>query len=347
MTATFSEIESETPSVSITFDTSNSDTCYSMDIIPDTRRGYSVVEITEYKVYGGDINQYTSEDRKYVSAIETSEEQEDDTGVVHTIITKTISFIPLVTVTKKKFALNLGSAYIASNGMYINCGNAGELPTQYVIMARDFSGNKIGKLKYGYMSVPLNIDDDLDANYYAVLQNEINTQRRVIGLSDLDVNEVPHKTIDDYDWSYMAYFKLSSETGIPTFEKDEYGNEDKDGYDWPVSLEVLPPGTLSGEDGEVFNRVYEIQEKVYADHVDFPEGDYPGKKEDGEAKNTVWIDKASMAASISANDNVDDWKNLIYKPSDHTTYDSSVPPRMRESVEKLISKTTFLDDSYL
>ena len=243
MTATFSEIESETPSVSITFDTSNSDTCYSMDIIPDTRRGYSVVEITEYKVYGGDINQYTSEDRKYVSAIETSEEQEDDTGVVHTIITKTISFIPLVTVTKKKFALNLGSAYIASN--------------------------KGGKNMTNNITI-LYIDDDLDANYYAVLQNEINTQRRVIGLSDLDVNEVPHKTIDDYDWSYMAYFKLSSETGIPTFEKDEYGNEDKDGYDWPVSLEVLPPGTLSGEDGEVFNRVYEIQEKVYADHVDFP-----------------------------------------------------------------------------
>ena len=57
-----------------------------------------------------------------------------------------------------------------------------------------------------------------------------------------------------------------------------------------------------------------------------------------------------MAASISARDNVQDWKKLIYKcdSSGNLTgnIDTDVPPRMRESVEKLISKTTFLDNSY-
>lgn len=82
--------------------------------------------------------------------------------------------------------------------------------------------------------------------------------------------------------------------------------------------------------------------------MDFPEGDYPGK-DDASGANSVWIDKASMAASISAKDNVDDWKKLIYKCVDDnltSNIDDAVPPRMRESVEKLISKTTFLDDSY-
>lgn len=82
--------------------------------------------------------------------------------------------------------------------------------------------------------------------------------------------------------------------------------------------------------------------------MDFPEGDYPGK-DDASGANSVWIDKASISASISAKDNVQDWKKLIYKCVDGnltSNIDDAVPPRMRESVEKLISKTTFLDDSY-
>lgn len=82
-------------------------------------------------------------------------------------------------------------------------------------------------------------------------------------------------------------------------------------------------------------------------HVSFPDDDYPGEEADSKE---VWIDKASMAASISAKDNVQDWKKLIYKcnSSGNLTenIDTVVPLRMRESVEKLISKTTFLDNSY-
>lgn len=40
---------------------------------------------------------------------------------------------------------------------------------------------------------------------------------------------------------------------------------DEDGLDYPVTLDVLPAGKMSDEDGDVFNRVYEVQTGVLAE----------------------------------------------------------------------------------
>jgi hypothetical protein len=258
----------------------------------------------EYSVCTGDINQNPriGDETNYVSSEETREAQGgDEEDVVR--ITKTISFTPLVIVRRKKFALNLGSSYIAPNSMYINCVDRDPLQTQYVIRATDFGGDKVGVLEFGFLSLPLDLDDEADEAYYNEMLSEINASRR--DGYKLQINEIQHRSIDDYNWSYPAYFEFGSVSGQLTINTD--------GYDWPISLDVLPPGKLPDDDGDVYNRVYEVQQKVYADHVDFPEDDYPGK-DDAPGTNSVWIDKASIAASISANDNVGDWKKLIYKP---------------------------------
>lgn len=117
--------------------------------------------------------------------------------------------------------------------------------------------------------------------------------------------------------------------------KDSGGNY-KNGLDYPVSLDVMPPGKLTDEDGDVYNRVFEVQTRVEA---------LPTNMSDN-LNMKVWIDKASMIASIEAVANLNQWKNLIYTSSDGTTIDSAVPPRMRESVLKLISKIVFLNDDY-
>ena len=179
-----------------------------------------------------------------------------------------------------------------------------DLP-QYVICLRDFGGNHVGSMNYGYMMVPMNIDDEADEEYYESLLDEINEKRAAAELPPYDdIGDIPHRTINEYEWSYPAYFELSSKTGTPSLSSD--------GKDWPVSLEVLKPGTSSDEDGDIFNRVYEVQTKVYGYHVDFPTGDYP--------TSNVWIDKASMAASVSAKANKDDWKGLIFIGSTYNPY---------------------------
>jgi hypothetical protein len=95
----------------------------------------------------------------------------------------------------------------------------------------------------------------------------------------------------------------------------------------------MPAGKVSDEDGDVNNRVFEVQTKVYANHMDMSDTE----------NMKVWIDKASMAASIEAIPNKPDWRKLIYSGTD---YDEAVPTRMREGIEKLISKIVFLDENY-
>lgn len=217
-------------------------------------------------------------------------------------------------VVKKKFALNIGSNYIASNGMYVK--HDGSLDTQYVIVATDFGGNSVGTLNYCYMSLPTDIDDQADNEYYESLLESGQT-----------IEDVPHKSIDEYEWSYPAYFTLSS-GATPTLTSD--------GLDYPVSLEVLPPGRITDEDGDVFNRVYEVSTGVVASSTEM----------NNLTNSKIWIDKASMIASISAISNVPDWKNLIYVAPSLADLDDNVPPRMREKVDKLVSKIVFLDDDY-
>lgn len=144
-----------------------------------------------------------------------------------------------------------------------------------------------------------------------------------------DIDYIPHKTLNDYEWSPLMYFKFNEHPGasVPSLAGD--------GLDYPVSLDVLPPGESSTVDGDVFNRVYDVQTKVYAQHVDMDD-----------TNPTVWLDKASMVASICAPPNLYDWKKLIYSGPGYAEYDEAVPPRMRDGVDKLISKILFLDDTY-
>jgi len=202
----------------------------------------------EYTVRSGDINQspLIGDETNYVSSEETQEAQGED--VVR--ITKTISFTPMVIVRRKKFALDRGSSYIASNSMYVNCGNDDPLQTQYVIRATDFGGDKVGTLEFGFLSLPLDLDDDADETYYTKRLSEINAQRK--DGEKLLMNEIQHRSIDEYTWSYPAHFEFQG-NGIIS-----------DGTDWPISLDVLPPGKLPDDDGDVYNRVYEVQQKVYA-----------------------------------------------------------------------------------
>ena len=102
-------------------------------------------------------------------------------------------------VTTKKFALNLGSDYISSTGLYVYCGT-GTSPldqSQYIIAAKDFAGNKVGRLGYCYLSIPTNINDQADKDYYESIKEEGQT-----------IDDVPHRSIDEYEWSYPAYFEL-------------------------------------------------------------------------------------------------------------------------------------------
>jgi NADH:ubiquinone oxidoreductase subunit len=129
------------------------------------------------------------------------------------------------------------------------------------------------------------------------------------------VEDVPHRGTGEYTYYDTAYFKLSGnegDTSTPTISSD--------GLDYPVSLDVLAPNKAWSTDGDVFNRRYEVQTKVYAGitEIGTPPSDW-----------RVWIDKASMVASIRANANKTEWRNLIYNG---ISEDQQVPPRMRESV---------------
>ena len=226
---------------------------------------------------------------------------------------RTITFSPTMRVKRKMFALRQDHDYITSNGVYVNCTGS-SLSTQYVVHCNDFLGNLVGTLDHLFVTIPTNIDDDADKRYYESILKD--------GQS---IDDVPHRKISDYVWSYAMRFGLSNSPLKLV----------GDGLDWPVSLDILPPGKLSDGDGDVFNRVYEVQTKVYANHMDMPATAIEGMK--------VWIDKASMAAFIEAIPNKTDWKKLIYSG---TGYDEAVPSRMRDGIEKLISKTVFLDDTY-
>ena len=276
---------------------------YSLTSLPDTRTSQTIGDIEEYLPFGD---------------IELEVNDVEETYDEVTKHYRTFSFSPMMRVTTKKLALNLGSNYIASNGMYVNV--SGTMKSQYVIPFKDFNGGPVGELGYGYVSIPMNIDDAADRDYYNSIMEGGQT-----------IDDVPHRTINEYEWSYLMYFKFSGNSGSAT------PSLNSDGKDYPVSLGVLPAGQAYSEDGDVFNRVYELQTKVMASHVNIDTSQVPLGEDD------VWIDKATMVASISAPSNVDTWKRLIYSG---TEYDEAVPPRMREGIEKLISKILFLDDNY-
>ena len=168
-------------------------------------------------------------------------------------------------VTPRKWALKLEKDYITSSGLYVNCGYS-TIDTQYVTNVTDITGYKVGTLGYCFLSIPTNINDESDYDYYVKTFQEI-TEREARG-KGIDIEEyrktkdmtyVPRKKPNEYDWSYLAYFTLLNNSGSTTPELDG------DGLDYPVTLDVLPAGKTTEEDGDVFNRVYEVQTRVLAE----------------------------------------------------------------------------------
>lgn len=100
-TATFSDLDSDKPKVALST-TGNGLVVYAMSKIPDTRTGVTSVEIDEYKLQVGDV------DISYVEVDDISTSEED--GITTT--TMSISFVPHVIRTKKRFALSIGHDYI-------------------------------------------------------------------------------------------------------------------------------------------------------------------------------------------------------------------------------------------
>ena len=103
-----------------------------------------------------------------------------------------------------------------------------------------------------------------------------------------------------------------------------------------MSLDVLPPGKAQDDDGQIYNRRYEVQTKELATIMDTDDTPDP-------AHNEIWIDKASMSASIMAESNKDEWRKLVF---DGELIDPAVPERMRDDVLKLKDKVLRLDGNY-
>lgn len=300
---------------------------YTMSSLPDKRTGTDIVTVKEYDPIP-DVEIQVSAIDDIRSKVVPGEEGEPATTIE--IPTRKFSFSVAMKTTIKKFALDYGEDYIASgSNLYVKCTAAPGLNTQYVVQVGDFGGNLVGVQDYGYIQIPLDVNDTADLEYYEQVLDQEAAERGIPREEyEKTIDDVAHRTVEYYDWSYSAYFTLTYSPGNPIPELGE------NGLDWPVSLDVLPAGKEQDDDGQIFNRVYEVQTKVYADHKTMD-----SLPEDG----NIWIDKASMMASIVAPSNVDDWKKLIYVDDD---YDEAVPPRMREGIEKLVSKILFLDNDY-
>lgn len=188
----FMDIYGSTPKAKVV---AGNTVAYSLEKLPDTRTGEQVVDILEYSP------SLTPDDpEKYLEVrIEDKSEVDNSGAEPKDVIRRTYYVIPKMRVTTKKFALNLGSDYISSNGLYVYCGT-GTSPlnqSQYIIAAKDFAGNKVGRLGYCYLSIPTDINDQADKDYYESIKEEGQT-----------IDDVPHRSIDEYEWSYPAYFEL-------------------------------------------------------------------------------------------------------------------------------------------
>ena len=337
ITIEFSDVHGAEPKARV-LDSSSS--CYTMREIPDTRTGHLDASISEYTPKVTPSGKYL--DVEVLDRVERRGEEGSETETTY----RTLKLKAPVRLIEKKFALLQNSSYITQEGLYVKCG--GSIETQYVILMKEFGGNAVGLMDYGYVSIPKHmavgdglpdavhkLPDAEDKTYYETMFLEVTAreaEERGIPVEEYratkDGDYIAHKTMGEYEWSYMGYVELRGNTGSNTPVPNS------DGKDWPSSLDVLPPGQMSDEDGDVYNRAFEVQTLVYAS---------PTPIQSSLNKMKVWIDKASMAVSICAEPNDDTWKNLIYNGS---SPDPAVPPRMSDGVTKLIDKITYLDKDY-
>jgi hypothetical protein len=266
-----------------------------MTTFPDTRRNVDICEVTHYEPIV---------DEKFpVEAIGS------ESGKVWVFKLK-------MKVYTKLFALNKGSAYIATNGMYIDPDS--ETPTsKYVVNATDFLGNPVGNLDYCFISFPTNIDDASDGAYYGTL----------IDSDHPNIDDVPHRTISEYDWSYAGCFTLNG---------NDLSSPPK-GVDWPTSVEVLPAGAAWAKDGQICDRVIEVQQSKSV---------YPTQIGEALSDLNAWMDKTSTLKSIYSPETDISWRGLVNVENAEDTEDTNVPASMRNSLVNLVRKILHLDDNY-
>jgi len=144
--------------------------CFVMARLPDARTNEDVVKTWEYHVVE------TPSDSSIDVESQIFVEEDEDTQTTTT--KKVLTFIPTMRFEQKTLAIDIGEDYVASNGLYVNCGNPGTMETQYVIMLMDFNGSRIGLLPYGYASIPKDMDDAGDQAHYVETLSQINEQRR-------------------------------------------------------------------------------------------------------------------------------------------------------------------------
>ena len=153
--------------------------------MPDSRTNTPEVDVVEYRAKSTGAGEYISVD------VVTREENVDDEEIVvepvPKVITKTLSFAPTMVVHNKKYVLDLGRNYLTGSGLYVR--SSGYLQTQYVVPLVDFGTGDVGELEYGYAHIPLDIDDQDDADYYR-------DQAAELGIS---VDDVPHRTQNSYE----------------------------------------------------------------------------------------------------------------------------------------------------
>ena len=105
----------------------------------------------------------------------------------------------------------------------------------------------------------------------------------------------------------------------------------------PFALHVISPYESTTNDGEVYNRFYEISMDIYAEHESIPEGHV--------ADGKFWMDKAGTTKSIYRPANEDDYRKLTHlvDSNGNMTEDMAVPDKMREDIEELIGQKCNLD----
>ena len=175
--------------------------------------------------------------------------------------------------------------------------------TYYVkgmVSMTDFLGNPVGNLNYGYVDYPVNL-----AELVAEHGNRI--------------------TYDDIQYKTTC-FMLDSSRQLSS-----------DGMYCQFALHVIPPSESSSNDGEVYNRFYEISLDIHAEHESIP----LGHVDDGK----FWMDMAGTMKSIYRPATEDDYMKLTHLVDSigNMTEDMTVPDKMREDIEELIGQKCNLD----
>ena len=112
-------------------------------------------------------------------------------------------------------------------------------------------------------------------------------------------------------------------------------------------MQVINPNQVSSVQGDIYNRYFETEQRVYVDHFSGLTTD--NISIDG-SKKDVWLDSAATIKSIRGKSTSDRWK-LIVNTSDSSgnptdSEDLFVPSSMRKKVRDLVFETLKFDEAY-